>query len=92
MGRLHDEIEAGRVPGVSSIHDVFADDIHPNDVGFYFVAMVHYATIYGKDPTGLTNRLQNEWGGAFTPPPPALARRLQEIAWRVVSETVDPIN
>ncbi|HIE93444.1 MAG TPA: hypothetical protein EYQ83_11475, partial [Acidobacteria bacterium] len=32
-------------------------------------------------PVGLPHRLQDRWGKAYPAPEPALARRLQEIAW-----------
>lgn len=85
MGELADEITAGRVPGITSINQIFKDTIHPNDIGFYFVSLVQYATIYGRSPVGLPAQLQNEWGGNYTAPSATLAAKLQEIAWRVVS-------
>lgn len=84
MGRLHDEIAKGTVPGLQRINDAFDDDIHPNHIGTYFVAMVQYATIYGESPVGLATSLQNEWGQVFFVIEPDLAVRLQEIAWEAV--------
>lgn len=80
MGKLHDEIVAGRVPELSDISQIFADDIHLTDVGRYFVTMVHFATLYKKSPEGLPSRLGDYKNG----PPPALAVRMQRIAWEVV--------
>jgi hypothetical protein len=80
MGRLADEIAAGRVPGLRDIRELFQDDIHPNDLGFYFLALVHVAAITGMDPVGLPTQLRNEWGTPFDAPPEVMARALQRIA------------
>jgi hypothetical protein len=51
------------------------DDIHPSQVGVYFAALVHFATLYRRSPVG---------------PPPfneigaELAGTLQSIAWEIV--------
>ena len=52
------------------------DDIHLSALGIYFVALVHFATLYGQSPVGL--------------PVPSMvgegvARTLQCLVWQVVS-------
>lgn len=84
MAKLHDEIAAGRVPDVRDIRDLFSDDIHPNDLGRYFIAMVHYAALTGQSPEGLPRALKNEWGGDYQAPSEALAVKMQKVAWDVV--------
>ena len=86
MARLYDEIAAERVPGLNEIDALFADDIHLNDLGHYFVAMVQYATLTGKDPLGLPTDFNDRWGKAFDTPTPDLARELQRVAWDAVRE------
>ena len=86
LARLDDAIAAGSVPGITDIRQLFEDDIHPNPLGDYFVAMVHYAAIFGRDPRGLPHQLRNEWGEPLPAPAPALAARMQEIAWEVVGQ------
>lgn len=81
MARLDDAIRAGTVPGLNSIADVFADDIHPNATGFYFLALLQYAVLTGQDPSGLPHQLKDRWGNPYPAPSPALAARLQAIAW-----------
>ncbi|TWI35709.1 hypothetical protein IQ24_01067 [Paracoccus sulfuroxidans] len=85
MIRLQEAIEAGRVPGATSITDFFRDDIHPTDSGFYFVTMVHYAVLTGESPVGLSRVLMGKYG-----PYPAIPREqapvLQEIAWETVQK------
>ncbi len=84
LGRLDDEIRAGRIDGLGSIDALFADDIHLNDRGHYFVAMVQYATLTGQDPLGLPTAFSNRYGKAFDTPDPDLARVLQRVAWEAV--------
>lgn len=86
MARLYDEIAAERVPGLSEIDALFADDIHLNDLGHYFVAMVQYATLTGKEPLGLPTDFNDRWGKAFDTPEPDLARALQRVAWDAVRD------
>ncbi|MFV1494009.1 hypothetical protein VWX97_01965 [Phaeobacter sp. JH18-32] len=81
MARLDDAIQAGTVPGLARIEDVFADDIHPNDLGFYFLSALQYAVLTDQSPVGLPHQLRSKWGGRYEAPAPDLARRLQEIAW-----------
>lgn len=84
MARLSDEIAAGRVPGMESIAAVFADDIHLNDTGHYFVAMVQYGVLTGQDPLGLPRDFKDRYGKAFDTPDEDTARVLQRIAWEAV--------
>lgn len=84
LAALYDAIEANTVPGLDSIQQVFTDDIHLTEAGNYFIACIMYACIYGESPEGLTNQTYSEWGVPFTLLPPALAARLQEIAWQTV--------
>lgn len=90
MARLADEIADGNVPGLARIDQVFADEIHPNHIGFYFLTMVQYAAITGESPEGLPRRLKDEWGQPYRAPSPALALALQRIAWAAISEFVPP--
>lgn len=84
MGRLYDEIAAGKIDGLGDVSALFVDDIHLNDMGHYFVAMVQYATLTGLDPLGLPTDSKDRWGGAFDMPDPDLARELQRVAWETV--------
>jgi Bacterial pre-peptidase C-terminal domain len=78
MMALYDAIAAGQVPGYTSIESFFSDDIHLNGMGNYYIALVHYATIFKASPIG-----------AVIPPgagvSAALAQQLQQMAWSVVS-------
>lgn len=84
LGLLSDEIAAGRGGGLAEIADLFDDDIHLNDLGHYFVAMVQYASLTGQSPEGISGVFRNRWGHSLDLPEPALAAELQRIAWRAV--------
>jgi hypothetical protein len=87
MGILFDEITAGHVPGLASIDAVFHDDVHLNDIGWYFVACVQYATVYRRSPVGRTARTSphETYGDSYLSPPAEAVRPMQEIAWRAVT-------
>jgi hypothetical protein len=85
LAHVYDSIYAGVMPGLSDINDLFSDNIHLNDVGKYFVACVHFSTIFGTSPIGLTNQLKVWWGGNFEAPTPELALKFQQIAWMVAN-------
>ena len=79
LARLKDEIDAGRVPGMTDfVKAVFADGIHMNDAGRYLISLVHYACLYQEDPAGkvslLKSGLTEEQGRIF-----------QRIAWETAS-------
>lgn len=80
--RLHEQ--AGVVPGIGHVFDLFRDDIHLSDSGNYFVALVMFATIYRQSPQGLTHLINDEWGQAYNLPMAEAAASLQTIAWDVV--------
>lgn len=95
--RLVAAIEAGELPGFATARDLFDDEIHLNPYGKYFVGCVHYATLLGRSPEGLTADVLDRWGRRYwdTPnwqgkqwPPPAdeAVKRMQVIAWEVVSK------
>jgi hypothetical protein len=89
-------IEARQVPGVGSFRDLFVDDIHASVLGRVFVSMVHYATIYGESPVGLTSQVTDRWGRniwkdkrfdkAVTPEPSqATLKAMAKVAWDTVA-------
>ncbi|MFT5355591.1 MAG: hypothetical protein ACI9KE_002810 [Polyangiales bacterium] len=85
MGALVDSIRAGDVPGVSDEGALFVDDIHLTPLGWYFIACVHYATIYQRSPVGVPVETIDRFENPFTAPPAAAAAVMQQIAWDVVS-------
>ena len=84
MALAADAIDAGNIPEVTKIRDLFDDDIHPNGKGRYLVAMVHLAAITGKSPEGLPAKLTRQWQNRDAILTDAQARALQSIAWQAV--------
>ncbi|WP_157932978.1 hypothetical protein [Roseovarius salinarum] len=79
MMRIHDDIRTGRAPDLDHISDIFADDIHPNDMGRYAVTCLVYAVIYQRDPRSLPDKLADPEDTLST----AQARYFKETAWEV---------
>lgn len=77
MAAIYDEIEAGNAPGLNDISDLFDDTIHVNALGGYYIALAHFAVIYGRDPRGLQN---------LDGVTPQQARFMQDLVWKVLSE------
>lgn len=77
MAAIYDEIEAGNAPGFTDISDLFHDDIHPNAIGNYYIALAHFAVIYGRDPRGMQN---------LDGVTPEQALWMQDLVWQVLSE------
>lgn len=82
----------GGVEGISRKEDLFAtaedgsqDTIHFGDLGAYLVAVVHYAVLYQRDPTGLPHALTNAGGEPMTAPSAEAARLMQEVTWEVLT-------
>jgi hypothetical protein len=55
MAAVYDAIQAGTAPGLSQMKDLFADTIHPNEMGTYLICVAHFAVIYGRDPREIPN-------------------------------------
>ncbi len=86
LARLYDAVAAGTVSGIEEMEDFFEDDIHLNDPGRYYIALVYYAMLLNLEPTNLPNQLFNAWGGPFEAPSEALANCLQELTLETVEE------
>ena len=77
MVRLKDAIAAEKVPGMRDFFaEHFTDDIHLTSKGAYLVALVHFASIYRKNPAGVTFEKTG-----LTPEQAAI---YQQIAWDTV--------
>lgn len=88
MGALHDRIEAGEVPGVTSITALFSDNIHLNDTGNWFVAALHAAAVTGADVTALPLQTAPPVGAAFGGPDAALAAVMAEVIDETLAATL----
>ncbi|MBL9047634.1 MAG: hypothetical protein JNK34_10060 [Tabrizicola sp.] len=88
MAALAREVEArGGVGSVKDRTGLFRDQIHLNDLGNYYVALVHYAVIYQKSPIGLPHALRKGDGTPAKAPEPELAILMQELAWSIARST-----
>lgn len=84
MAALAAAAEAGELPGLTSRHDFFADQIHFNDLGAYAIALTHYAVIYGRSPLGLPHLLRRADGTAAEPVPEGAVAAMQSLVWAEV--------
>lgn len=82
----------GGLPGMRDRTDLFLrdeqgvlDPIHLDDKGLYLVALVHFATLYHRDPRGLPHALLRADGTPVAPVSEAVAALMQETVWQVVS-------
>lgn len=67
--------------------DMYQDNIHPSDPGYYLSALVHFSVIYNQSPAGLTNIAvsADPWSDDPVAIDPALAAALQDVAWATVT-------
>ena len=80
VGRLREQVIAGKVPGVSKQSELFADAMgHPGPVLSDVVSYVWFATLYRRSPVGMT-ALDKE----NTKESKARHHLLQQIAWQAV--------
>jgi hypothetical protein len=68
----------------SSSDDGTVDPIHLNDLGNYFVALVHFAALYQRSPVGLPFALARGDGTPAVAPDAEMAGLMQETAFEVV--------
>lgn len=80
MVALDTAITANEVDGVTDIAQIFSDDIHLNANGWYYMALVQYATIYKTNPVGLTHTVA-DYPNTLSA---AAAATLQQLAWDTV--------
>jgi hypothetical protein len=91
LAALVREIEAqGGVGGVADRTGLFGrtedggvDQIHLNDLGNYFIALLHYSVLYHRNPEGLPHALLKGDGTPAEAPSAELAQLMQRIAWDV---------
>lgn len=87
LAKLSDSIDAGAVPGLTSIFELFTDNHHLDNRGNYFIGCLMYAVLHGQSPVGLPNQLTSQFDVLYTEyPTPAQAAIFQEIAWQTICE------
>lgn len=86
MVLLFDELQSDRLPWLGdNIRAVFADGIHLNATGHYYIACVMYASIFDESPEGATGQIAGRYGEPLTNLTDDQARALQRLAWKAVS-------
>lgn len=78
--------EAGQVPGITDRQQLFSDDVHLSQIGYYYVACVVYASVFQQSAAGATGRITGSWGQEVANFDSTFARQLQDRAWDVVAE------
>lgn len=64
----------------------YIDNVHQTALGGYVTALTHFATIHKRSPVGLPASTLSSWGeNQSITLPGAVATRIQEIVWGVVS-------
>ena len=84
LSRLSLEVDAGNIPGLTTLADLFSPDSAPNGRAEYFIAMVHLAALTGTSPEGLPLNLGNVRRPRSNPLTEAQAQAFQRIAWETV--------
>ncbi|MFY9243653.1 MAG: T9SS type A sorting domain-containing protein [Polaribacter sp.] len=84
VAALYDAVLNNEITGVNNISYFFADDIHLNDIGSYYMACVMYATLFRQSPIGLIFNTEDPWGTAYNSPGEVLGTKLQELAFETV--------
>jgi hypothetical protein len=80
LAKLDGLMATGKVPGFTSVWDLYTDGIHFGPVGSYVVGVTFFAALTGGDPVGLPTAPC----GTITP---AAAKAIQETARDVVAAT-----
>lgn len=85
MFELNRRIVAGQVPGIASTDELFWDGIHLTNWGGLVLGTTFYATMYKRDPRGLTFQkydvLDDPWDRKIDP---GFAAAVQQVVWDVV--------
>ncbi len=84
--QLSEKIDAGEIPKLTAITDLYSDGIHFYDgqphgnIGSYLVALTFYATIFERSPEG------DDSYALWDIDDPDLAKVIQQTVWEVVRE------
>ena len=86
MAALYDALLRGSVGRLTNINQFFSDDIHLNNTGNYYVALVMYATLFKSSPEGLPDISTGPFQqGTRVETDAATRLALQRLAWQTVS-------
>lgn len=78
-------LQAGQVPGVTEISQLYRDDFHLGlDVGRFVAGLTVFSTLYAQDPTGIT-KPEQYYGASAAAFTPAMYAAIYDAVWSVVS-------
>ena len=85
MAALYDALLRGSVGRLTNINQIFSDNIHLNNTGNYFVALVMYATLFKMSPEGLPDVPAGPFQQTVRVETDGATRlALQRLAWQTV--------
>lgn len=87
VSELVGDVLAGRAAGLTSLRDVFLDNVHLTNVGNYLIALIHYGVVHQRSPVGLPSTGLVPIADAPPSMTPATAAYLQNLAARYVERT-----
>ena len=79
--RIYDDIQAGLVPGVSNIQDLFSDGVHPNVLGAWPIMLAQVLMIHHLDIREIDIR---DVGQTPTVPTVAQHEYFRNVVWEVL--------
>jgi hypothetical protein len=82
MAALYDTLQLHTIGSISSINQLFSDDIHCTNDGNYFIACIMLAAVYHIDPRGLDVIQAGPYTIDMAINDNVLRQKLQEIAWQ----------
>ncbi len=82
------EMGSGELAGLTR-NDLYRDSLHPSDIGYYLIALVHFAVLHRRSPVGLPAQgiSSDEFSDAPVAIPSNIAAAFQRIAWDVARHT-----
>ena len=85
MAALYDALQRSAVGRLTNINQIFSDNIHLNNTGNYYVALVMYATLFKTSPEGLPDIPAGPYQQTTRVETNAATRlALQRLAWQTV--------
>jgi hypothetical protein len=82
MNEMNVQMKAGKVPGYTSIYQLYRDGIHLNEAGCYLVGCTYFATLLRQSPVGLPTEPYGKVEAS-------LAEAIQKTVWGVARDHPD---
>lgn len=83
--QLGQKIDAGEVPGLTDIGQLYRDEVHASSVGRYIAGATTYATVFAEDPAGL-HAPEGFYGASSGLYTPELYETLHATIWQAVRQ------